>query len=303
MLTRYPSAKLNLGLHVLRRRPDGYHDIDTVLLPIGWHDVLSAERAPNGSVTLSCSDPALPTDGRNLVVRAAHALQAWAADHGGDPWTLGAQLHLEKRIPHGAGLGGGSSDAAQALRLLTALWALDVPPTDFHAIAARLGSDVPFFLYDQPMRATGTGTTLTPLTCEAGTMYACPHAFVVAMPDVQVATAHAYGLITPSDDARADLAAVVCSNDPAHWQEALVNDFEAPILAQTPPIAAAKHRLLDAGAGYAAMTGSGAAVFGVFGDAAMALDAAEVLRAAGCTTWCSANADAGVRHSRQRSTS
>ncbi|MEM6784850.1 MAG: 4-(cytidine 5'-diphospho)-2-C-methyl-D-erythritol kinase [Bacteroidota bacterium] len=286
MLTSHPPAKLNLGLHVLRRRPDGYHDIETVLLPIGWCDTLTAKRADGGTISLTCSTPALPTDGRNLVVRAAHALQAWAADHAFDPWTLGARLHLTKAIPFGAGLGGGSSDAAHALRMLNDLWDLGATTADLHPLAAKLGADVPFFLYDAPMRATATGTTLAPLS-DDGAPYSCPYALVVAMPDVQVATAHAYGLVTPSDADRPDLADAVQSNDLNRWRQRLTNDFEAPILARTPAIAAAKQALLDAGAGYAAMTGSGAAVFGAFADDVAARATAETARALGHRVWCS----------------
>ncbi|MEL7363634.1 MAG: 4-(cytidine 5'-diphospho)-2-C-methyl-D-erythritol kinase [Bacteroidota bacterium] len=287
MLACHPPAKLNLGLHVLRRRADGYHDIETVLLPIGWCDTLTAERADSGTVTLTCSEPALPTDGRNLVVRAAHALQAWASDHAFNPWTLGARLHLTKAIPFGAGLGGGSSDAAHALRLLNDLWDLGATTADLHPLAAKLGADVPFFLYDAPMLATETGTTLAPLG-EDDAPYRCPFSLVVAMPDVQVATAHAYRLVTPSGAHRPDLADLVRSNDLDGWRRNLTNDFEAPILARSPAIAAAKQALLDAGAGYAAMTGSGAAVFGAFEDDVAAVAAAETLRASAHRVWWSA---------------
>ncbi|MEL6443367.1 MAG: 4-(cytidine 5'-diphospho)-2-C-methyl-D-erythritol kinase [Bacteroidota bacterium] len=287
MLSCHPPAKLNLGLHVLRRRADGYHDIETVLLPIDWRDTLTAERADGGTVALTCSELALPTDGRNLVVRAAHALQAWAAEHAFDPWTLGARLHLTKAIPFGAGLGGGSSDAAHALRLLNTLWDLGATTADLHPIAAKLGADVPFFLYDQPMHATGTGTTLAPLTDNAGGPHALPFPLVVVMPDTEIGTAHAYSLVTPNDVSRPDLAGIVRSNDLVQWRQRLTNDFEAPVLAQSPAIASAKQALLNAGAGYAAMTGSGAAVFGVFEDEAAARSAADVLRAAGTRVWCS----------------
>ena len=118
--SRRAPAKVNLGLHVLRRRPDGFHDLATVFVPIGWADVVTAEPAP--TVTLTTDDPALPTDGTNLVVRAADALAAWARQ------PAGARLHLDKRVPYGAGLGGGSSDAAATLGLLVDLWGLDLPP-------------------------------------------------------------------------------------------------------------------------------------------------------------------------------
>ncbi|MDX1419144.1 MAG: 4-(cytidine 5'-diphospho)-2-C-methyl-D-erythritol kinase, partial [Rubricoccaceae bacterium] len=148
-------AKINLGLHVLRRRADGFHDVETVLVPIGWADGLTARPAPG--LRFTCSDPALPTDDGNLVVRAARALAGWAGV------APAAALHLAKRVPYGAGLGSGSSDAAHTLRLLARLWGLDVPADALHGLAAGLGSDVPFFLGDGPALATGRGEVLTPL--------------------------------------------------------------------------------------------------------------------------------------------
>lgn len=268
---RAAPAKINLGLHVLRRRTDGFHDVETVLLSIGWHDVLSV--APSEAFRFTCSDPSLPTDERNLCVRAARALAAWAGvePHG--------DLHLEKRIPHGAGLGGGSSDAARTLRLLADRWDLAPSPGDLHTMAAALGSDVPFFLHDDAMLATGRGEVLQPLD------YALPYDLVVVMPPVTVGTAEAYGLVRPDDRNRPDLAAVVRSNDLERWRRELVNDFEAPILARYPEIRQAKQVLRDAGAGYAALSGSGAAMFGVFersGDARAAVEEAE---AQGLRAW------------------
>lgn len=273
VLDRSAPAKINLGLHVLRRREDGYHAIETVLLPIGWHDTLTA--APAERFRFTCSDPALPTDERNLCVRAAQALAAWA---GIEPR---AALHLEKRLPHGAGLGGGSSDAAHTLRLLADLWGLQPPPEVLHRLAADLGSDVPFFLYDGPMLATGRGEVLTPL----GEAYEFPFTLVVVMPPVAVATAEAYRLVRPQAEGRPDLGALIRSNDLARWRRELVNDFEAPILVRHPAIARAKERLLEAGAGYAALSGSGAAVFGVFEEEPSARAAAEAAWREGLSAW------------------
>jgi 4-diphosphocytidyl-2-C-methyl-D-erythritol kinase len=272
-LRRRAPAKLNLGLHVLRRRPDGYHAVETVLVGIEWADELAYRSSER--FALSCSDSALPTDERNLVVRAALALAEWA----GTP-PRGA-LHLEKRVPQGAGLGGGSSDAAHALRLLAEAWGLAPPPEDLHALAAGLGSDVPFFLHDVPMLATGRGEGLDPV----GGGYRLPFPLAVVMPPAQVATAEAYGLVTPRDHPRPDLRAVVASNDPERWRKELVNDFEAPVLARYPSIASAKARLASAGAAYAAMTGSGAAVFGVFECEDDARNAAEAAEAEGLRAW------------------
>lgn len=267
-------AKINLGLHVLRRRADGYHAVETVLLPIGWHDRLTVQ--PADAFAFTCSDASLPVDERNLCVRAAHAL----ADHVGiKAWGA---LHLEKNLPHGAGLGGGSSDAAHALRSLAELWQVDLPVADLHALAAGLGSDVPFFLHDEAMLATGRGDVLESLGAEP---YRLPFALAVVMPPVQIATAEAYALIRPQGTDRPDLSAVVLSDDLGRWRRELVNDFEAPILARYPAIRAERERMLAAGAGYAALSGSGAAVFGVFEEEEAAQRVAHAAEAEGLRAW------------------
>ena len=266
MLSESAPAKLNLGLHVLRRRPDGFHDLDTVFLPLGWSDRLTA--APADALSLTTTDPALPTDGGNLVVRAARALAAWGGVE------AGARLHLDKRVPYGAGLGGGSSDAAAALRLLARLWSLDVPADALAALALGLGSDVPFFLDGRPARATGQGELLTPLLGADGAPYRCPFWLVVAVPDVHVSTAEAYRLVTPRDGDRPALAAAVRSNDLGRWRAELVNDFQAPVEASHPEIAAVRHALEAGGADYTSLSGSGSAVFGAFKGEAVARAAA-----------------------------
>ena len=272
MLSRPAPAKLNVGLHVLRRRPDGFHDLETVFLPIGWGDRLEA--APAEDLSLSTTDPALPADGRNLVVQAAEALRGWAGR------ALGARLHLDKRVPSGAGLGGGSSDAAAALRLLADLWGLRVPEPALHALALGLGSDVPFFLLGAPARATGRGEALTPLVRPSGEPYRCPFWLVVAVPPVHVGTAEAYGLVTPDDRDRPDLAAAVLSDDLGRWRSEVVNDFQAPVERAHPAVAEVRQRLVDAGAGYAGLSGSGSAVFGAFSAERRARAAARALGAA-----------------------
>ena len=276
-LTRAAPAKLNLGLNVLQKRPDGYHDLETAFIPLGWADRLAA--VPADTLALSCSDAALPTDGRNLVVRAALAL----ADYAGIKPR--ARLALDKRVPYGAGLGGGSSDAAAALRLLAGLWKLDVPEDAMHALSASLGSDVPFFLVGAPSIATGRGERLAPLVRTDGTPWRCPFALVVAVPPVHVSTAAAYALVSPSGHRRPDLAAAILSDDLGRWSREIVNDFETPVVARHPEIGAARDALLDAGAGYAAMSGSGGAVFGVFERPADADAAARRLAETGCQTW------------------
>ncbi|GAB5521274.1 MAG: 4-(cytidine 5'-diphospho)-2-C-methyl-D-erythritol kinase [Rhodothermales bacterium] len=273
-------AKINLGLHVLRRRTDGFHDLDTVFLRIGWADRLRLH--PADQLTLTCSDPTLPTDGRNLCMKAA---QLFMAHYG---IAQGAALHLEKHLPYGAGLGGGSSDAATTLLMLAEWFDVETDADTLHVLAAELGSDVPFFLGPDAARGTGRGTDLTPLTLPDGSPYRLPYALVVAVPEVHVSTAEAYGAITPNDVERPGLAELVASNDLDRWQHELVNDFEAPIIALHPAIGQVKQALTEAGAGYAAMSGSGSAVFGVFTSNAKAVAAAEALRYQNLRVWTDA---------------
>lgn len=294
---RTAPAKINLGLHVLRKRTDGYHDIETVFIRIPWSDVLHAE--PADELRLACSNPALPVDEANLVMKAARRLRdgldsAAGADTpvGGDrssgPETpvRGAHMHLEKHLPVGAGLGGGSSDAAAALLLLNDLWDAGRSREELFEIAARIGSDVPFFLGAEAAIGTGRGEALEPLIDpETDEPYRPPFVLVVAAPPIAISTAEAYGMIEPHSRARASLRDTVLSNDLDHWRRELVNDFEAPILEKYPAVHATKSALVQAGAGYASLSGSGAAVYGFFTSDDTATGAAEALRESGHRVW------------------
>jgi 4-diphosphocytidyl-2-C-methyl-D-erythritol kinase len=250
-------AKINLGLHVLRKREDGYHDVETVLHRIDWADEVTVEAAE--ALSMTCSDPALPTDDRNLCLQAARRL-ADAFDV-----ERGAAIHLEKRVPYGAGLGGGSSDAATTLRLLADLWELDAEAEDLHAVAREIGSDVPFFLYDAPAAyATGRGDELEAVRADDGTPFRLDVPLLVVVPPVEVPTPAAYGAVTPDDVDRPDLRALVAAGDLGRWRAALVNDFEAPIAERYPSVAAARGVLHEHGADYVSLSGSGGAVYGLF---------------------------------------
>ncbi len=271
--TRNASGKVNLGLHVLRRRTDGYHDLETVFYRIRWSDTVHAR--PATEYVLTCTDVTLPTDEANLVTKAAQAL---AARYG---VPCRASLRLEKRLPVGSGLGGGSSDAAATLRLLAEFWQLDVSERTLRELALEIGSDVPFFLGAPLAYATGRGEVLRPLEG-----YRFPFALVVAVPPVQVSTAWAYGRISPNNDDRPNLRAVVESNDLSRWRGELANDFEAVVLEAHPILRQARHLMLDQGAGYASLSGTGAAVYGVFEDPGLAWRAREAAVRRGWRVWC-----------------
>ncbi len=272
-LTHPAPAKVNLGLRVLRRRADGYHEIESAFLPLAWSDAVRAESSD--VLALTTSDPALPTDRGNLVWRAAEALAEWA---GIEPL---ARLHLDKRVPYGAGLGSGSSDAATTLLLLARLWRLDVPPQAMHRLAERLGADVPFFLLGGPALATGTGTDLAPLVGADGEPYRCPFTLVVAVPPVHVPTAEAYGWITPEASAHPPLAEAIASNDLGRWRREVTNSFEAPVVARFPEVGAVRNALVAGGAGWVALSGSGSSVVAAFESQEAAREAAQVARERG----------------------
>ena len=255
-LTQRAPAKINLGLHVLRERPDGNHDIETILHRIDWADTVTA--APAETLSLTCSDSALPTDESNLCLQAAHRL-ADAFDV-----TEGAELHLEKQVPYGAGLGSGSSDAAATLRLLARLWDLNPPPEALHEIGKAIGTDVPFFLQDAPAAyATGRGDVLSPLS-DDGNDYRLPFPLLIAAPQVQIPTPWAYAQVSPRGTNRGDLRRIVSSNDLARWRSELKNDFEAPIAEATPAVAEIRTALHNTDAAYVSLSGSGGAVYGIF---------------------------------------
>ncbi len=264
--TRSAPAKINLGLHVLRKRSDGYHDIETIFHRIAWADTVRV--SPADDLSMTCSDPSLPTDDRNLCMQAARRFRDALGI------TKGAALHLEKRVPYGAGLGGGSSDAGATLLVLCDLWMDgEAPFSMLHEIATEIGSDVPFFL--ESVRngpaafATGRGEVLEPLMTDEGP-FALEAPVAVVVPPVMLPTPEAYGYVTPNETARPDLRSIVTTVPVHEWTGRLVNDFEAPMVEQFPETGDARDLLLRHGAQYASLSGSGSSVFGVFPDAASA---------------------------------
>ena len=249
-------AKINLFLDVVRRRPDGYHDIDTVMQAIDLFDELEIEPRRDGALTLACSDPTLPTDERNLVVRAAAALREATG------CRAGARMRLTKRIPTQAGLGGGSSDAAGALVGLNAAWGLGLPADQLRDVAAGVGSDVPFFLLGGTARCTGRGEQVEPVAGAAQCHY------VLVCPHVKVSTAAAYRKLrfplTPTGlDASMCVYNLVEGNVETVGR-CLYNRLEDPAFSIHPMLSDAKSGLAECGvfAGVC-MTGSGSALFGL----------------------------------------
>lgn len=264
-------AKINLDLRVLRRRPDGFHDVATILQSIALHDTLwVTERC--GPLTVRCAASAGPADRDNLVWTAGAAL--WRAlGRAGDP--AGAGVLIRKWVPAAAGLGGASSDAASALRALRACWKASASPRLLEDVAAGVGSDVPFFLRGGTLRATGRGERLRRLPALQ------PFWVVLAVPDFGVSTADAYRWwdLDGRQDAAGDAPAA-----PSGWRRhpgRLRNDLEGPVVRRYPEIGAIAACLRQAGALQAALTGSGSVVFGLFRSRSQAIRARRLLRVQG----------------------
>lgn len=247
----FPNAKINLGLDILRRREDGYHDIETVMVPVPWRDVLEVVPAKGETTTLTVTGRHVdcPTE-KNLVMKAYRALER-------EKNLPPVDIYLRKIIPDGAGLGGGSADAAFTLRALNELFALGYSDSELARVASTLGADCPFFIYNRPMLCTGTGTDMEPVEVNLHEMD-----ILIAKPDVSVPTAAAYSHTSP---AIPDVPVrKIVSDAPSTWTGRLKNDFESSVFPAYPAIGTLKERIMSLGPVYAAMSGSGASVFGLF---------------------------------------
>lgn len=255
----FPCAKINLGLNIVSKRPDGYHNLETVFYPIPLTDALEIkymdEKFPSESpcdLKITGNDVDCNEED-NLVIKAYQLLAT-------DFQLPRVHAHLVKRIPTQAGLGGGSSDAAYMIRLLDERFRLNIGIPEMERYAAKLGADCAFFITADPSYAEGIGDVLMPVDVPGAGLGG--YYLAVVKPSVAVSTRDAYAAIVPKTPAK-------CCRDIVRqpietWKDELVNDFEAPIFAMHPELAAIKQSLYDAGAVYAAMSGSGSALFGIF---------------------------------------
>lgn len=254
LLSESAPAKINLFLRVVGRRSDGYHELDSVFVPVSLHDRVTIALRPGAGrqVTIRCDDAALPADDRNLAMRAANAFMA------GFGIDLEIAIELRKEIPMGAGLGGGSSDAGAVLRMLATLCRI-ADSARLAEIALGLGADAPFFLAPKPARIGGIGERIMPLPSLPDL------SFVIAVPPLEAPTAAVYRALRPEDwsgpASAADMRALIAGRIEPRL---LVNDLAKPAMVQWPAIASLKTTLEDVGARATAMTGSGSAVFGIF---------------------------------------
>lgn len=249
----FPNAKINIGLYITAKRPDGYHDIVTAMIPTDWRDILEIVPAKGTETTLTVTGRHVdcPPE-KNLVMKAYRAMK--------EMYNLPAvDIYLHKVIPDGAGLGGGSADAAFTLRVLNDMFNLDLSTERLATIASRLGSDCPFFIYNRPMLATGTGTDLSPFDVNLS-----GYNLLIIKPDVHVSTAEAYGGCQP-EAMKIDLTAILSTVPPEEWSVAgITNDFEKSVFPAHPAIERLKADIAEMGAVYTSMSGSGASVFGIF---------------------------------------
>jgi 4-diphosphocytidyl-2-C-methyl-D-erythritol kinase len=247
----FPNIKINLGLRVTQKRSDGFHQLETVFFPVAWHDAL--EILPSRELNLHVTGNAIPgPPEQNLCIKAWHLL------HRDYPQLEPVDIYLHKTIPAGAGLGGGSSNAAFMLKALNRLFQLGISTTQLEQYALELGSDCPFFIQNQPVFATGRGEIFSPVQCNLQGYH-----IVLVNPGIHVPTGWAFAQLTPRP---AEPGWQQLLQQPvSQWQAlGLINDFEAPVIEQYPIMQEVKTTLLEMGADYVAMSGSGSTFFGIF---------------------------------------
>ena len=249
----FPNAKINIGLYVTEKRQDGFHNLETVFYPIGLSDILEISRGEGKSGTYLFHNTGIDVGcdvEKNLIIKAYHLLAK--------TYNLPAvNIHLHKVIPFGAGLGGGSADAAFMLKALNTYFELHISDLELSVLASSLGSDCAFFIANRPAFASGKGEVLEEINLSLD-----QYQFILVKPACGVSTPEAYGGIIPNE-AEYDLRKL-SSLSITDWKASVHNDFEKTVFLKYPQISALKQQLYDAGALYASMTGSGSAVFGLF---------------------------------------
>lgn len=247
------NCKINIGLRVVRKREDGYHELQSVMMPVKeLYDEIIIERSDrSGVVEFEQRGIVVDCDAeRNLAVRAARIMQERYG-------AGGVSITLDKRVPFGAGLGGGSSDATAVIVAMNELYGLSLSKQQLADVAAELGSDTPFFVYNTPQYCTGRGEIMRPIKLDLERLY-----LVVVKPTEGISTAEAYGGVKPAQPETELCKLLMQSVD--RWQGSVVNDFERHIFLSHPNVAMLKCELMARGAIYASMSGSGSALFGLF---------------------------------------
>ncbi|OQX78916.1 MAG: 4-(cytidine 5'-diphospho)-2-C-methyl-D-erythritol kinase [Bacteroidetes bacterium 4484_249] len=249
----FPNCKINLGLSVIEKRQDGFHNVETVMYPVKMNDILEIVISNDKKTTFKLSG--FNVSGKrenNLVVRAYELLKK---DFNLEP----VKIHLHKSIPSGAGLGGGSADAAFTIKLLNDIFDLKLTVNQMQDYARRLGSDCPFFIENKPVLTFEKGDKFENIIIDLSKYY-----FVIIKPDINISTPAAYSWVKPL--AKKTSLAEIITQPVESWKENLFNDFEGPVFSRFPEIKKIKEDLYRLGAVYASMTGSGAAVYGIFSN-------------------------------------
>jgi 4-diphosphocytidyl-2-C-methyl-D-erythritol kinase len=249
----FPNCKLNLGLNIIRKRTDGFHDLETVFYPIQIKDALEIIKSET-ETNIQFSSSGLIIDGNstdNICFKAYHLLKK------DFPSLPSIQMHLHKAIPMGAGLGGGSSDGAFALKMLNEKFQLGISQEQLISYALKLGSDCPFFIINKPCFATSRGEIMSGLNLDLST-----YQFLVVNPHIHINTGWAFQQILPCVPVKSVQEIVLQPIE--SWKEELINDFELPVITAYPEIGAVKNVLYNNGAIYASMSGSGSTLFGIF---------------------------------------
>jgi 4-diphosphocytidyl-2-C-methyl-D-erythritol kinase len=259
----FPNCKINLGLHIVRKREDGYHDLETIFYPLSLRDALEIVRRETADVKRQTEEQfeafaihmsGLPVQGKpddNLCVKAYNLLKK------DFPQLNTVDIYLHKAIPMGAGLGGGSADGAFTLQLLNEKFQLNITREKLLDYSLQLGSDCPFFIINKPCFATGRGELLQGIQLDLSS-----YSFLVVHPGVHINTGWAFSQLTPAPSQQS-LTAII-QQPVTSWRTVLTNDFEAPVCKQHPELQTIKDRLYEAGALYASMTGSGSCFYGIF---------------------------------------
>ncbi len=245
----FPNAKINIGLNVISKREDGYHNLETIFFPVKLADALEFAEAENTTLTTSgIQIDSLPE--QNLVLKAFHLLKS-------DFNLPSLHFHLHKVIPFGAGLGGGSSNAAFTLKMLNGYYNIGLSSQELESYAAQIGADCPFFIHNKPTLATGIGNKFHNIELDLS-----GYEIVILKPNVSVSTPEAYKDVIPRNPKYRLTEIIKTPVD--DWKNLIVNDFEKSVSRKYPQIAELKQLLYDLGAGFASMSGSGSAVFGIF---------------------------------------
>ncbi len=252
----FPNCKINLGLNILRKREDGYHALETVFYPVPLKDALELIPSPDSTdeKTIRFTQSGLTITGdtaNNLCIKA------WQLLKDDFPQIGAVDCHLHKVIPMGAGLGGGSANGAFMLQLLNEIFHLALTPETLSYYALQLGSDCPFFITNKPCLASGRGEILTPLSLDLSN-----YRFILVYPGIHISTAEAFAGIRPANPTLPIME--IIKHPVTEWKDLLLNDFEKPLSATYPILAAIKEALYRHGAVYASLSGSGSTVYGLF---------------------------------------